>query len=308
MPKMHIDRSIVINEKPGEIFNKLNDFHHWQAWSPWLITEPLAKVNIREDGKFYEWEGNIVGAGEMTVVTERTFDFIEYDLQFLKPWKSKAKVSFRLIPEGEGTRVHWTMDSSLPFFLFWMKKMTIAFIGMDYDRGLLMLKEYIEEGKVHSELMVKGIENYTGCNYVGIRTTCPIDQLGEYNKADFESLMGFFRDKHPDLISDAPFTIYEKWSPVKNIVQYTAGVPVSSVPSDLPQGVIISNIPATKVHTIKHTGPYHYSGNVWSSQQARQRAKQFKANKKIPPFEVYLNSPVDTPPNLLETEVRFPVL
>jgi predicted transcriptional regulator YdeE len=273
-----------------------------------LITEPLAKINVREDGKFYEWEGDIVGSGEMTVVTERPYEQIDYDLQFLKPWKSKAKVSFIFSEEGEGTRVSWTMDSSLPWFLFWMKKMTTAFISMDYDRGLTMLKEYVEEGEVHSDLLIKGIESYGGCTYVGVRTTCPMGQLGQYNKADFESLMGFFREKHPDLIADSPFTIYEKWQPVKNIVSYVAGVPVKSVPSDLPEGAIVEKIPATKVHTVKHTGPYHYIGNVWSAQLSRQRAKKFKVNKKIFPFEVYLNSPVDTPPNLLETEVRFPVV
>ena len=37
---------------------------------------------------------------------------------------------------GLAPELTWTMDSSLPFFLFWMKKSMEGFIGMDYDPGL----------------------------------------------------------------------------------------------------------------------------------------------------------------------------
>ena len=160
MPKMNIDKSIVINKKPGEIFKYLNDFNEWVFWSPWLITDPDAKTKVSEDGKYNEWDGKVVGSGNMTILSEKENESIDYNLTFLKPWKSKAKVSFILKPTAEGTEVHWTMESGLPFFLFWMKKMMVAFIGMDYDRGLGMLKSYAEEGKVPSKLNIKGNTNH----------------------------------------------------------------------------------------------------------------------------------------------------
>lgn len=94
---------------------------------------------------------------------------------------------------------------------------------------------------------------------------------------------------------------------VKGQTSYTACVPVSEIPSDLPSGVITGSVPATKVHVIHGKGPYRFTGNIWSAQMMRQRGKQFKANKGVDPMERYLNSPTNTEENDLETEVLFAV-
>jgi hypothetical protein len=52
MPKMRVDESIVIQEKPSKIYSILSDYHHWQTWSPWLLAEPEAKVTIADSGDF----------------------------------------------------------------------------------------------------------------------------------------------------------------------------------------------------------------------------------------------------------------
>ena len=70
MPKIHIDRSIRINATPNSVFQALIDFNKWMIWSPWLITDPDAKVTIAADGKSYEWEGNRVGSGDMKLLNE----------------------------------------------------------------------------------------------------------------------------------------------------------------------------------------------------------------------------------------------
>lgn len=307
MPKVFIDKSIYINVKPAEVYPVISDFHHWLKWSPWLITEPDAKINMREDGKYYEWDGKVVGSGNMTVISERINESVEYDLTFLKPFKTKSKVGFKLVPDKEGTRVHWTMENKLPFFMFWMRKMMEIYIGMDYDRGLLMLKDYIEEGFVNSQLTIKGIQNYKGCNYIGIKTSCSLDSIGDAMKSDYERLMGYVMEYHKDLVSGDAFSIYHKWNPVKNHVEYTAAVPLSKIPEGLLEGMITGTVPATKVFAIHHKGPYKFAGNAWSAIYARQRGKIFKSNKRIDPMEVYLNSPKDTPESDLESEIWMAV-
>jgi len=57
----------------------------------------------------------------MQITSEEENKIIKSDLQFLKPWKSFARVNFMLEPQGEGTKVSWTMESKLPFFMFWIK-------------------------------------------------------------------------------------------------------------------------------------------------------------------------------------------
>ena len=304
MPKMHIKKSIVIGSPIEKIYKTLLDFNQWTVWSPWLIQEPEATVKVLGDGSSYEWEGDRIGSGNMKVTSSSENRSIDYDLTFLKPWKSTAKVRFELNPQDDKTEVTWLMDSSLPFFMFWMKKMMEAFVGMDYDRGLAMLKDYVEDGEVHSKLDFKGTSSYPGCTYIGIKTQCALQAIGDTMKNDFTKIGGFLKERQ-DLAAGEPFSIYHKWDMVKKQVSYTAGVPVKSVPNDLSSEFITGTIPQTNIYTIGHTGPYAHLGNAWSTLYNMQRSKVFNSNKKIDPFEVYKNDPGEVPGNELITEVNF---
>ncbi len=306
MPKTHVSKSITIGASAEKIFNIINDFNHWTAWSPWLICEPEAKVTVADDAKFYEWQGKRTGAGEMKVTAESPHSSIDYDLIFLKPWKSKARVYFKLAPEGENTRVTWIMDSSLPFFMFWMKKSMEAFIGMDFERGLNMLKEYAEDGAVKSKLEFIGRGHYPGCKYVGIKRDCSASEVGEKMAADFNSLKDL-ASANEDNLEGVPFSIYHKWDPVKQQVSYTAGFPVKQVPDSLPAGVISGAIPATETYTVRHVGPYLHLGNAWTTMMMMQRAKEFKPKKGFHPFETYVNAPDQVAETELITDIHFAV-
>lgn len=305
MPKLTVNRSITIQAPAEKIFDKVSDFNHWQPWSPWLIQEPGVKVTVAEDSKYYEWEGDRVGAGNMTVTNEVANESVDYDLMFLKPWKSKAKVRFELKPDGDNTRVTWYMDSSLPFFMFWMKKMTEAFIGMDYERGLNLLKDYVEDGKVHSALDFRGASNFPGTKYIGVRRTCTKQAMPDAMKEDFGKIFSALEGKDGGEVGNG-LTIYHKWNMVKDEIEYTAAIQVSKVPEGLPSGVAAGEIPATSTHQLGHTGPYMHLGNAWSTLYGMQRAKVFKQNKKINPFEVYENRPGEVSDNELVTVVNFP--
>ncbi len=306
MPKINISKSVLIHAEVGRVFSILNDFHHWRAWSPWLIMEPEAKVDVAEDGKSYEWKGNRTGSGNMQVVSEEMNTSIDYDLTFLTPWKSTAKVRFELSQKDNDTQVTWIMDSSLPFFMFWMKKMMEAFVGMDYERGLALLKDYAEDGKVHSRLDFKGYEQYEGCRYIGLKTDCTIDTIGPAMEKDFEKLWSF-AEGNKDQIAAQPFTIYHKWDVVKKKVSYTSGIPMKSIPEDLPEEMITGTIPATRVYTLAHHGPYDHLGNAWSTMYSMHRNKELKLNKKVHPFEVYVTDPSTSSGDDLITEIKFAV-
>lgn len=305
MPKMNISKSIVMDASAEKIHAILTDFNEWTHWSPWLIVEPGAQVKVATDRPFYEWEGKRLGKGQMEI-TSQTDTVIDYDLTFLKPWKSEAKVRFLLNPQGDSTKVTWEMDSSLPFFMFFMKKMMVRLIGMDYDRGLLMLKDYAEKGKVGSKLEFLGESQYPGCTYIGLKNSCSIDELGGVMKADFEKLMAFAQ-QHSDKLTGEWFSLYHKFDFGKNKVVYTGGIAVSEAISDLPEGMFSDKISPTKVNTVRHTGPYPLAGNAWSSIMSMQRAKEFKQNKKLPPIEFYRNNPQEVPAEELILEVSMPI-
>ena len=306
MPKMNVKRSIVINAPKTKIKDFLANFHNWKNWSPWLVCEPEAKLEYKDEGKYYKWEGNRVGSGEMRVVTESD-DKVDYDLTFLKPWKSKAKVNFNFKEIGGTTEVEWNMDSSLPFFMFWMKKSMETYIGMDYDRGLKMLKEELEEGKINSELEFVGKTSFEACNFIGIKRDTPFSKIDSTMEKDFTDLNTFISNNNVEVVGN-PFSEYQKFDLVKDKVVYVAGFPVKEKPNNLPVNFFYGSLPQHKMETVRHKGKYKHLGNAWSTIMMMERNKEFKKNKKANPFEVYLNDPSKTAPEDLVTDISMPVL
>jgi len=307
MPAFHVAKSITIQAAPEKVYSIISDYHHWPAWSPWLITEPGVKIEVKPGGKEYSWQGKRTGSGEMKVLKENGPHRLDMLVHFLKPWKSTSPVWFELKQQGQSTEVTWSMTGSLPFFMFFMKKMMTAYLGMDYDRGLRMLKDYVETGAVPSKLDFKGIHPYSGTKYIGIKTACTMETLSTKMADDFGKLSAWAA--HPtSQLAGAGFSIYHTWDVVKDKVVYTSAFPVKEIPNPLPEGFISGSIPAVNVNTIVHTGSYKHLGNAWTTQYMMQRGKEYKYRKGIDPFEVYVNMPGEVPEGQVVTEIHFPVV
>lgn len=305
MPKFEVKKSINIAASAERIFNTLNDFNHWQVWSPWLILEPDVTVTVQPNAKEYSWEGKLVGSGEMKLTKEVQHSRIEYDLTFLKPWKSEAKIAFEFVEKGDSTEVSWFMESKLPFFMFFMKKSMTAYIGMDYERGLKMLKDYIEDGNVHSKVTYKGESQMDAFEFIGIKNSTTMANLPEKMSKDFGDLMTFIEGK--EFVAGAPYAQYTKMDMVVGNMDYVAGIPVSKIPQDLPNGFISGNIGASKIATVEHIGPYHHLGNAWGMMSMMVRNKVVKQNKTIAPFEIYVSNPQNVDPYELVTNIVYAV-
>ncbi len=306
MPKISISKSIIIKASQEKIKEFLADFHNWKNWSPWLICEPEAKVDYAADGKYYKWEGKRVGSGEMKVI-EETDSKIDYDLTFLKPWKSEAKVYFEFEEKAEGTKVTWLMDSSLPFFMFWMKKAMITYVGMDYERGLKMLKEELEEGKIHSELEFVGKTTFEGYDFIGVRTETTFTSIGKAMANDFTKLHEYIKENNIEAVG-VPFSEYRKFNPVKDKVVYVAGIPVKNKENELRDGLFYGSLPKSNIATVRHTGKYDHLGNAWSALMMMDRSKEIKKFKKGFPMEIYINDPTSTKPEELIVDISIPVV
>ena len=145
---MFIRKTILIQKSSEEIFSLINDFKQWSKWSPWLISDPKTELSFENNKKYYTWKSEIIGSGNMQILSEEDNQSVSCILNFTAPWKSKALIDIFLNKKQEGTEVVWTMKSKLPFYLKWMKKSMKIDIEMDYKRGLLLLKDYAEHGKV----------------------------------------------------------------------------------------------------------------------------------------------------------------
>ena len=92
-------------------------------------------------GAVYHWIGNDdVGEGRMTIKEVSPDQRVVIDLEFLKPFESRALTTFVLEPEsgGQSTKVSWEMSGENNFM---SKAMTLfmsmdQMIGNDFERGL----------------------------------------------------------------------------------------------------------------------------------------------------------------------------
>ena len=146
----HVERSTTIAATPEKISPLVDDFHNWDQWSPWAHLDPNMHViysgATAGQGAVYEWQGNKkVGKGRMEILSAQpTATSIKLD--FLQPFESHNHSNFLLQPEGNVTRVTWTMDGPNTF----MSKLMSVFvsmdkmIGKDFEAGLGNLKSAAE--------------------------------------------------------------------------------------------------------------------------------------------------------------------
>ncbi len=307
MSQLFIRKIIHVKKDHLSVFNLIHDFHHWTKWSPWLIADPKAEVNIEADGKYYHWKSPILGSGEMRILNQEEGQSVSCALQFFKPWKSKAKVTFYLNPKNQGTEVVWTLHCRLPFYMFWMKKQMETLVGMDYERGLLLLKDLAENGTISCKLNFDGILPFDYTHYFGLRKKTTFTEFKNEMTNDFKTIMPYMEEHYKELLNGAPFSMYHQFDAIKNKVEYTVGFPIKYPITSSHIDYFISSLPKMKAYSIELTGSYKFLPNAWAALMMHQRASHLKPLKKVPPLEIYLNKPEDTPENELRTKVLFPI-
>lgn len=146
----HVERALVVPATPAVVYAYVNDLKNFSSFSPWQKYEPTAKVTVDGAatgvGAHYAWVGEEVGSGEMTIGGVKENERVEIDLHFLKPFDSKAKVSWILAPEGsDKTKVTWAMDSTNNFMgkAFGLVVDMDEMLGKDFSAGLEALSPLV---------------------------------------------------------------------------------------------------------------------------------------------------------------------
>lgn len=302
-----VERSIRIEKPLDEVFRFVGDFKNWKYWSPWLCQEPSCPVDIRAapcaQGHTQSWDGNFIGAGNMTITALKTLEYINYTLYFLKPWKSQSDVSFRFKKKTDGTTlVSWTMETSLPFWLFFLRKVMGAFIGSDYERGLAMLKYHLEIGPVPSQLkVITEPRRQDAFSWVGLHRKCKIEEMPELMSGDFNKLFSLDLEK-----PKFSFSFYHNYDLLKRKTEYTSAFAYEKRNVKKEEGLKSGEVEAHSAFTVEHKGPYRFLGNAWAAAASLQRTCG-RAHKKIPMYEIYVNHPGEVKDEELVTKIIIPL-
>ncbi len=131
-----VQRSATIKASPEKVFAQINDFHRWDAWSPWEKVDPAVKRSYSgaDNGKgaVYAWEGNSeIGQGRMEIIESIPSSKMLLKIEFIKPFAATNTVEFNLTQNGENTTVMQAMYGPSPF----MSKLMGFFFSMEKNSG-----------------------------------------------------------------------------------------------------------------------------------------------------------------------------
>jgi hypothetical protein len=150
-----VTRSGTMAAPPAEAFAQVNDFHNWDAWSPWAKIDPAMKQTYEGApagvGAVYSWVGNSeVGEGKMTLKESQPHQRITIKLEFLKPFKATHSAEFTFKADGDFTIVTWTMMGQKNFITkaFGLVMSMDKMLGGMFEKGLAQMKVVVEAKKV----------------------------------------------------------------------------------------------------------------------------------------------------------------
>jgi hypothetical protein len=150
---MLIEHSVIIKKPKQEVFDYIKFLKNQDNYSVWNQMDPDMKKEYRGTdgtvGFVYAWESfkdKNAGKGEQEIKAINEGESLEFELRFIKPWESIAKVIMRTESLGPNeTKVSWSFLSKMPFPMNVVKGMFAKMLGKDLLKGLQNLKVVMEK-------------------------------------------------------------------------------------------------------------------------------------------------------------------
>ncbi len=146
----HVERSVVIAAKADAVHPWVNNLKRWPEWSAWTAAKDPTLVYQYEGpeegvGAISKWDAKKMGEGSMKLTASEPGKLVKFDLSF-DHGKYLSTGTFAFEPEGDGTKVTWSMDGNVSrnpmdrYFSLLMDSM----VGKDFEEGLGNLKKKAE--------------------------------------------------------------------------------------------------------------------------------------------------------------------
>ena len=305
--------SIEIDARPATVFALANDFHRAAFWSPWIETDPNARIVYsgpeRGVGATITWDGLVLGTGTQVIIESEPFAHIGTTINSGEP--GEAKSWFDFVDTGTTTVVNWTFEADYGYNLVgrYAALLLTGVIRKDYEHGLSSLKDIAEAlpradfgNLVIEQLVVESTE------IAFLPATSPPDPASiseTMGKAYFQILN--FIDEHDLDDAGAPMSIMHSFSGSE--LSFDAAIPVRGViaatPRDSP-GVKIGNTYAGNVIRVKHLGSYRNLVQTHRKIAAYLAALGIERNGAG--WESYVSDPTRVPEAEIVTYVYYPIM
>ena len=300
--KFQISESIEINADVQRCRSTIIDFKSWPNWSPWLMHEPdcplIYSDNFDQEGGSYAWDGKHIGAGNMVQLKQQALE-LNMQVNFTRPFKSSSNVNFHLAPTSNGTKVTWTMDSSMPFLFRPMVKMIKQGISMDYRIGLAKLKGMLEPEANQPKFNFVGRTQFAAVDAEFQHFKGNLDDIGPVMDKAYAQLNQQFSDQ---IKGPFRFAAYYKSDIKHRVVDCDIAMPVTQASSSSKRYGDDG-----KYYQLTFTGGYNFAELAWYSVFANMRMLKIKVDKSRAMLEIYDNDPADVAEKDLITRILIPI-
>jgi len=301
-----------IDANPATVFALTNDFHRFTLWSPWLDTDPNARIvysgPVRGVGATMTWDGAIIGTGTQQITASEAFERVEIAIN---PGESgEARAWFDFVADNGMTTTIWTFETDYGYNVVgrYFALLLAGVVQRDNTRGLESLKDLAETlpradfSDIEIEHIVVDATEIAYLPATSIPEPAAISAaMGD---AYFEVLS--FIDEHRLAEAGAPLSITRSFSGAQLL--FDAAIPVRGVNDLTPRNgttVKIGRTYAGNVIRVRHIGSYQSLGTTHRKIAAYLAALGIERAGDA--WESYVSDPTKVPDSELLTYVYYPI-
>jgi effector-binding domain-containing protein len=305
--KVHVERSLVINALPEDIFEQVNTLKNWEKWSPWLQSESIDQIKYSgpesgvSSGVTWHSADSYIDNARIDVIYSVPYDSLLFMLEFGKNGTSVLKIFFT--EENQITKVNYIIESDLGInpVSRWFGLLTDKMVGPDLEKSLMNLSKLMDEIKAENKFEVVHFE-VPARVLLSVRDTASPSTLSSKLTSMYDRLSVFLRKRNLSPTGN-PFAIYHTFS--TQVFDIEACIPISQVVKT-PNGLSCSKTEKQNTVMVKYYGSNYLISSAYIALQSHIRKMRLSVTG--PPWEEYLSNPViEADSNKWQTNIYFPI-
>ena len=305
--KYHAERTTAIALPPAEVFAAALDFERMPEWSPWLMHDPACKIERGgpgpgEAGGWHSWDSPKIGTGRLTNAELDAPRRAVQRLEFVKPFKSRAKVTWTFDDDGRGgTKVTWRIDSGMPFLMRWMNRRMVRWLRSDFGCGLLRLRHMLDPSQPTMKFSFDGPCERPALRCVGRRFKGHVEDMKKDMGRHFEELGELRRE------GGAAVTRTDSFNDATDAIAVAYGVEPRDG-AQPPDGAAPFEVAGGRYHKVTCTGSYDYMEYAWHQAFGSMQMNKHRFDRARRGYELYVAGPGEAEsPDGYVTEIYLPI-
>lgn len=256
---LNIEQTQTIEAPPKMIYNMVNDFEKWEAWSPWMEMDPEAKNSYTDKtsgvGAQWNWDGEELGKGNQKIVESISGEKITTEL-VIDGWDGISRSHWNFDGDDKKTKVTWDLrGSETPFIFRPFNLFMKSGMKKTYAQGLAKLKKIVEKRaneKIYGGYKISEV-TLDEKHYIMNRSEIPQSQMQQFYTANLGSL--FMKAQGAKMEMDGmPSGLFYSWDNANDKTDMAAAIPLKESLSL--KGASSTTLPAGRAVQVDYYGDY----------------------------------------------------